>query len=81
MLFVSSPGATHILVCVYLGPGDLEDVKDQLQGVVQIQRTDAAFAAILLDGGVIAWGAAEMLDIGEFGGISVYIYIYICICT
>ena len=61
-------------MCTTTGPGDLEDVKDQLQGVVQIQRTDAAFAAILVDGRVIAWGAAEMLDWRDWG----YFCIYIC---
>lgn len=57
-----------------LRPGDLEDVKDQLQGVVQIQRTDAAFAAILVDGRVIAWGNASMLDRKDWGYYCIYIY-------
>ena len=59
-----------------LRPGDLEDVKDQLQGVVQIQRTDAAFAAILVDGRVIAWGNASILDRKDWGYLCIYIYIY-----
>ena len=66
-------------MCTTTGPGDLEDVKDQLQGVVEIQRTDAAFAAILgVNGRVIAWGAAEMLDIGEmdWGYFCIYIYVH-----
>lgn len=58
-----------------LRPGDLEDVKDQLQGVVQIQRTDAAFAAILVDGRVIAWGNASMLDRKDWGYYCIYIYL------
>ena len=54
---------------------DLEDVKDQLQGVVQIQRTDAAFAAILgKDGRVIAWGNSSMLDRKDWGYYCIYIF-------
>lgn len=62
---------SRLKIWATLRPGDLEDVKDQLQGVVQIQRTDAAFAAILVDGRVIAWGNASMLDRKDWG--------YLCI--
>ena len=31
-------------------------VQDQLQNAQQIQSTDGAFAAILADGSVVAWG-------------------------
>ena len=34
-------------------------VQDQLRGVRQIQATVGAFAAILADGSVVTWGAAE----------------------
>ena len=37
--------------------GDSSAVQDQLQHVQQIQSTRFAFAAILADGSVLAWGA------------------------
>ena len=36
--------------------GDSSAVQDQLRGVLQIQTTDRAFAAILEDGSVVTWG-------------------------
>ena len=36
--------------------GDNSDVRDQLRGVLQIQATEQAFAAILADGSVVTWG-------------------------
>eukprot|EP00435_Cladocopium_sp_Y103_P060394 s390_g22.t1 len=39
--------------------GDSEKVQDLLENVEQIQATHRAFAAILTDGGVVAWGDAE----------------------
>ena len=36
--------------------GDSSSVQDQLKGVVQIQATHYAFAAILEDGSVVSWG-------------------------
>lgn len=35
---------------------DISDVQDRLQGVTKIQSTFDAFAAILSDGSVVAWG-------------------------
>ena len=37
--------------------GDSSAIRDQLRGVKQIQRTCAAFAAILEDGSVVTWGS------------------------
>ena len=40
--------------------GDSSAVRDQLNGVQQIQSTlEEAFAAILADGSVVTWGAAD----------------------
>ena len=39
--------------------GDSSAVRDQLEGVQQIQATSAAFAAILADGSVVTWGDAH----------------------
>ena len=39
--------------------GDSSAVQDQLKGVLQIQATVAAFAAILEDGSVVTWGDAD----------------------
>ena len=39
--------------------GDSSAVQDQLKGVVQIQATGWAFAAILEDGSVVTWGDAD----------------------
>ena len=39
--------------------GDSSAVRDQLRGVQQIQSTCRAFAAILEDGSVVAWGYAD----------------------
>ena len=36
--------------------GDSSAVRDQLRGVLQIQATQKAFAAILEDGSVVTWG-------------------------
>ena len=36
--------------------GHSSAVRDQLKGVEQIQATNSAFAAILQDGSVVAWG-------------------------
>ena len=44
--------------------GDSWAVRDQLKGVLQIQATSRAFAAILADGSVVTWGYAS------FGGDS-----------
>ena len=42
------------------GAGDCSAVQDQLRNVQQIQATDmGAFAAILADGSVVAWGDPE----------------------
>ena len=47
-----------------LSGGDSSAVRDQLKGVLQIQATYGAFAAILEDGSVVTWGHAN------FGGDS-----------
>eukprot|EP00434_Breviolum_minutum_P018334 symbB.v1.2.016175.t1/scaffold1227.1/size245474/2 len=39
--------------------GDSSAVREQLRGVVQIQATSEAFAAILADGSVVTWGNAD----------------------
>ena len=39
--------------------GNSSAVKDQLKNVQQIQATSGAFAALLGDGFVVAWGAAD----------------------
>ena len=39
---------------------DSAPVRDQLKSVVQIQASNAAFAAILEDGSVVAWGHADI---------------------
>ena len=39
--------------------GDSSAVKNQLQGVKQIQAAKNAFAALLADGSVVAWGDAD----------------------
>ena len=39
--------------------GDCSSVQDQLKNVQQIQASDAAFAAVLGDGSVVAWGRAS----------------------
>ena len=44
--------------------GDSSAVRQQLNGVQQIQATEHAFAAILKDGSVVTWGDAR------FGGDS-----------
>jgi len=39
--------------------GDSSAVQDQLRNVQQVQATSAAFAAILQDGSVVAWGGPD----------------------
>ena len=50
----SLPGVIHS------GGGHSSLVRDQLRGVQQIQATSGAFAAILEDGSVVAWGDAGL---------------------
>ena len=40
--------------------GDSNTVQHQLRNVQQIQATRRAFAAIIGDGSVVTWGAADM---------------------
>ena len=40
--------------------GDSSAVQDQLKGVMQIQASEQAFAAILEDGTVVTWGRADV---------------------
>lgn len=40
--------------------GDSEAVQGSLHNVQQLQATGSAFAAITLDGSVVAWGDSEL---------------------
>ena len=42
--------------------GDCSAVQDQLKNAQQIQATDWAFAAVLADGSVVAWGFGDAGD-------------------
>ena len=44
--------------------GDSSEVKDQLQNLLQIEGSERAFAAILSDGSLVAWG--DPMCGGEF---------------
>ena len=46
--------------------GDSQAVQGSLQKVQQLQATRSAFAAITLDGSVVAWGDSQLLVDGLY---------------
>ena len=48
--------------------GDCSEVQDQLTDVQHIYSTNRAFAALKLDGSVVAWGAGPSTFEGDHGG-------------
>ena len=53
------PGGSKVITFGYYSPGKVLEVPDQLSQVREVVATEEAFAAVLGDGGVVAWGVKD----------------------